>query len=876
MYKFDVSVVVAVYNNEEFIGECIESVVTQKYDLEKIQLILVNDGSTDKSLDICREYEKKYNNILVIDQENKGVSVARNEGIKKAQGKYIMILDSDDLISSDSVKLLVEFFDNNYDNVDLVTYPIYHLLKDGEKTKFKRYDVYDKGTGIYDLDEYISINQATINIITKNENEKNILFDPEMKLAEDQKYNIEHLTIKKKIGYVEEAIYYYRKHESSVSTQYNNPLYCFDSILKYNEWLVKNFKDENGKTYKFIQVYVINTFNWRLKSDQLYPYYQEKEEFDKSVDRIKGVLKHIDVETIVNSKNINKYHKFYFLNLKGSEIKIDIANNDYKVYADNVLAEEAKDIDLQLNKFRVKNNKLEILGVLFSVILMYKKPKLFLVTKDNDNKINRKELNLFKSNWSKYKTEIEIMEAYGFETEIDITNIKLVYFEVEIDDKYVFNVNYVFSKFAPFLKSKYFRTSYFGKKYIICRKKIEIKNSAIFLRLRDEIIKNLVLLIRSRGTILYRFLSRLYKKNKRIWLYADRNGIFDNGYCQFIYDEKQEDGIERYYIYDDNFEKIKDKFEGIDSKKLVHYGTLKHKLLFINSEKILTSFQSLSIYSPLHRTIKYYRDILKYDLIYLQHGILHCNLPLMYSNENNEIDKIIVSSEFEKNNMKKNYNYFDKNIISSGMPRFDFINNNEPKEIKIVFAPTWRKNLIGGLKNNRREILEKVFLESNYYKKINELLTYDRFKNLLEKNNIEFEFKLHPIFKDYLPYFKTECKNIKVNAEAIDLSEYKLFITDYSSYVFDFVYLKRPIAYFLTDEKEFNAGLHTYRKLDLELEDAFGPITNNAEDLVDVIEEFIKNNFKASNIYEKRIENFFNTREPNHRKELYKSLMEGE
>ena len=89
-----ISVIVPVYNSEKFIERCVDSL--QRQTLKEIEIILVNDGSTDDSLKLCAHLEKKYNNIRLIDQKNGGASKARNTGIKAANGEYVGFLDSDD------------------------------------------------------------------------------------------------------------------------------------------------------------------------------------------------------------------------------------------------------------------------------------------------------------------------------------------------------------------------------------------------------------------------------------------------------------------------------------------------------------------------------------------------------------------------------------------------------------------------------------------------------------------------------------------------------------------------------------------------------------------------------------------------------------
>lgn len=100
----DISIVVPIYNMEKKLKRCLDSLVNQTF--KNIEIILINDGSTDKSKNIIEEYSKKYKNIKVISRKNKGISYSRNEGIKKAIGKYIAFVDSDDYINLDMYEKL--------------------------------------------------------------------------------------------------------------------------------------------------------------------------------------------------------------------------------------------------------------------------------------------------------------------------------------------------------------------------------------------------------------------------------------------------------------------------------------------------------------------------------------------------------------------------------------------------------------------------------------------------------------------------------------------------------------------------------------------------------------------------------------------------
>ena len=109
-----VSVIVPVYNTQDYLNECIDSVLNQS--LADFELICIDDGSTDASLEILKDYEKKDNRIQVFSQKNSGLAASRNAGLNVAQGEYVLFLDSDDYLKSDTLeKLYNQAIENNLD-----------------------------------------------------------------------------------------------------------------------------------------------------------------------------------------------------------------------------------------------------------------------------------------------------------------------------------------------------------------------------------------------------------------------------------------------------------------------------------------------------------------------------------------------------------------------------------------------------------------------------------------------------------------------------------------------------------------------------------------------------------------------------------------
>ena len=107
MYKHQrpiISIIVPVYNTGKYLEKCLESIISQS--LTNFEVICIDDGSTDNSYDILTTYKEKYNNFKIIYQENQGVAIARNNGLKYANGDYIIFIDSDDFITNDYLEKL--------------------------------------------------------------------------------------------------------------------------------------------------------------------------------------------------------------------------------------------------------------------------------------------------------------------------------------------------------------------------------------------------------------------------------------------------------------------------------------------------------------------------------------------------------------------------------------------------------------------------------------------------------------------------------------------------------------------------------------------------------------------------------------------------
>lgn len=143
------SFIVPVYNTSGYLKKCLDSLVKQSF--KDFEIIIVNDGSTDNSGDIIKKYESKHSNIKVIEEENQGLSIARNNGVKKASGKYIIFIDSDDYVEKDLLKQI----DKEIEDVDVLRYQVITEDETGENKKTYNEDGFDIMKG-YDAFKFIA------------------------------------------------------------------------------------------------------------------------------------------------------------------------------------------------------------------------------------------------------------------------------------------------------------------------------------------------------------------------------------------------------------------------------------------------------------------------------------------------------------------------------------------------------------------------------------------------------------------------------------------------------------------------------------------------------------------------------------------------
>lgn len=209
-----VSIIIPVYNVEDYIVECIESCLAQTY--SNYEIIIVDDGSSDGSGELCDEISKKDERVFVLHQENQGLSVARNNGLDIAKGDYIAFLDGDDFIAPNMLENSLSAIRNS--NIDIVFFEFYNGIESRKDTNIKKND----NNTIINSEECIQLllQHKLGDVVWNGLYKRSVICDikfPEGKIAEDVFWKYKAIINAKKIVLIPDYLYYYRIRNGSIT-----------------------------------------------------------------------------------------------------------------------------------------------------------------------------------------------------------------------------------------------------------------------------------------------------------------------------------------------------------------------------------------------------------------------------------------------------------------------------------------------------------------------------------------------------------------------------------------------------------------------------------------------------------------------------------
>lgn len=252
-----ISIIVPVYNVQKYLNKCVESIVEQTY--KNIEIILVDDGSTDGSAELCDEWNAKDSRIKVIHQDSFGVSRARNEGLKVARGEYIGFIDGDDYAKTNMFEILLDNLKKTLSDISMCGYII--VKNENEKIDKSTDELLILENNDMFFEDYNLYNGYTWNKLFKKSLLKNIRFDEKTSMCEDLLFVTCAAIESKKSCFYNKGLYYYNIRNGSAAFNFeeNINLEKVNSIIYADECLVKIMKDND---IHHENVYEADVFNF--------------------------------------------------------------------------------------------------------------------------------------------------------------------------------------------------------------------------------------------------------------------------------------------------------------------------------------------------------------------------------------------------------------------------------------------------------------------------------------------------------------------------------------------------------------------------------------------------------------------------------------
>ena len=894
-FKYLFTIISAVYNAEKYIDELMQSLIDQTIGFENIQVILVNDGSKDDSLSVCKKYEELYpENVKVIDKENGGVSSARNAGLEYIEGKYLNFIDSDDKFSIDTLEKVYKFFEKYQEQTDVVNIPFEYFDGATGGQNHIQNKKFAYGSRLVNLEnEYkVSIMNVTFSFM-KSEACKGITFDTTICIGEDLKYINTVLLKKRTVALLNDGKYWYRKHSdgspSLISTKLLLPQYYIPQVKNLTLWAYEYSMETYGDYPLFLQYTIASDFQEKIKPNNRAKSVL-KDQYDEYRALVDQGMKTFSDKIIVELELLSKEYKVFWLSKKYSRpADITFYNGRIKYEFDclDELDEEGNPTTKTVIEWWgygcFDRIKLKETGLLLSGYLTV----LPFEGCDTDLKIYVKAYNsLFQVTLQNnqdhcyYFDDEVIFYRYYFNVSIpySIAEKSTVSFAYGLDENHLtFPAHCGFDKYAPISLAPggelYIQDSYIIKPlkngFSIEKKskkelKLEYKKHLKFLRSNHK--KHYV--VRKAVDIL----KKLFKK--KIWLISDRFDIAgDNGEALFKYVTKNKPkGVKPYFVLSEgsaDFERMK------RYGKVIKQGSIMHKLYFLLSDVNISAHLDYETLAPIKGD--FYRDyISNKKVVFLQHGVTKDDIHNVYSRYKQNTSLFICASDLERESIATNegYGFFPSEVKTTGFARFDYLENEDEKIITIM--PTWRKYLVRGLDENSKGIYISNIEDTEFVKYYKELLSSQRLVDAASKYGYKINYVPHP---NVLPL--TDLLEVNPEISVISSPVYRdifskssLMLTDYSSTAFDFAYMRKPLVYSHFDSKLFFDS-HTYQKGYFSYEDdGFGEVVYSAESTIDTLIDYMQNGCKLKPLYEQRIDKFFKYNDKNNCQRIVDAILE--
>ena len=428
--KFIFSIIIPIYNTEKYLSQAIDSVLNQSFSFGNVEIILVDDGSSDSSSEICKRYVEKYpDNIKYIYQENQGLSASRNTGLKAAHGKFINFLDSDDKLEPQTLNEIFYHFNKFGNQIDIISMPRWRFdASEGWMSFYKKYDK----SRIADIDGEYDFPITPVNsAFLRRSSALKFEFDTRLVLSEDNHFMTKLILEKGKFGVIDSAKYLYRKRpeeNSLIDTKKTDKRYFTNGMEFHFKGLIKYSCEKFGKVLRYVQSDLMYDLQWFFLQNTEVGVLSD-DELNKFHENLHEVFQVID-DDIILSQNFNKFIKSYMLNIKYAYPGYNINPGDGVISLNNGISFDK----LSENKIVIENISENTLNGHFK----FYSDEIIINAYDGEKKLDMKITNIEKEisiskvisytfNFTINLDEFNGLDNFRFELEFNSKNYSISY-----------------------------------------------------------------------------------------------------------------------------------------------------------------------------------------------------------------------------------------------------------------------------------------------------------------------------------------------------------------------------------------------------------------------------------------------------------------
>ena len=889
--KFLFSIIMATYNVAPYIDSAMESLEKQLLNFKRnVQVVFINDGSTDNSLEKALDWQEKYpQNIVVLNQENAGVSAARNAGIEVAQGKYINFLDPDDMLD-DGVLLRLKRFFSSHPDITIAHIPLYTFEAKNEPHILNKY--FEKDEEIIDINKdskKIFAHISSSFFLRKLFMDQNLRFEVGRKYGEDFALVAKLVEKEKKFALINNFFYRYRARnagDSAMDSSRSDPATYIPNINMMLKLI--HAHEKNGKIDKWLQNLIIYDLAWKLRRQEL-PFKESESFYSEYFDLVYQLLQYIDepvIRTVGHLRWVQKEALVYFKSsgkfpLQENSVGLPmLLNNDVKLingikeyYLSHVVSK------LFIFKYRPETNSVNIVGTIDHLF-----GKEFLnVTATDGQQIFASELLDEPARVKMIGLPVHSQYTYSFNIPIEkLMNSETLRLQVHFKDVCC-NLKAQFGgmlvSVGNNIKANYLWAGQKLLRYDFENNTFEIRENNIenLTHFENDLINKILQLKgmsqdRKERLIYLRKLALQSKlTSKVINIFEDRtNKADDNAEVFYKYVSKRHPEWDNYFVLN----KDSSDWDRLDQENfnLVEYGSLQHEELLIQAQNLISSQASLTEMRPWQENFGFLRDAYHYNFIFLQHGVTKQDLSLWLRKIEKDIRLLVTVSEQEQQGFfDYGYGYSSEEVKITGFPRFDRFTVDfsiSKSKGNILIAPTWR-NGIWSDKDSLDEKIKKL-QATEFFENWEKFMYSKGLKNLVEQGNT-VSLMLHPLLRDVESGFEIPeyIESIPFEKRYVDiLKKADVLITDFSSIYFDIAYQGKPTLYFQFDAGNTNnkEGYFDFKTM------GFGPVNDTVEGIMVELNNVIKNKYRMTDQYQRRVKKFFKYTDTNNSKRLDNEL----